>query len=209
MQWHQRGHLQVCISLQTDNHASTPPLCFLQAGCPSCSPTNSVKALKAPITSQKQDIKLFPYLPQILNDFQNYFTDRLSGKFATNSCLDIHCTLTVSLHYLVKYLCSKSRHAQQVIEANCHLRFNHSKKLLKYLVKYSLVNSVTKVRSHRPYKKFHYRLYTKKKCHSKMPYMISSWSVTDGISLSFIKSKLVCSSLIFVENKLTLICLLT
>ena len=32
---------------QTDNHASTPPLCFLQAGCPSCRPTNSVKALKA------------------------------------------------------------------------------------------------------------------------------------------------------------------
>ena len=34
-------------SLQTDNHASTPPLSFLQAGCPSCRPTNSVKALKA------------------------------------------------------------------------------------------------------------------------------------------------------------------
>ena len=34
-------------SLQTDNHASTPPLGFLQAGCPSCLPTNSVKALKA------------------------------------------------------------------------------------------------------------------------------------------------------------------
>jgi len=33
--------------LQTDNHTSTPPLCFLQAGCPSCRPTNSVKALKA------------------------------------------------------------------------------------------------------------------------------------------------------------------
>ena len=33
--------------LQTDNHASTPPLSFLQAGCPSFRPTNSVKALKA------------------------------------------------------------------------------------------------------------------------------------------------------------------
>ena len=40
-QWHQLGHMQVCISLQTDNHVS-----FLQAGCPSCRPTNSVKALK-------------------------------------------------------------------------------------------------------------------------------------------------------------------
>jgi len=45
-QWHQLGHLKVCTSLQTDNHTSTPPLSFLQAGCPSCRPTNSVKALK-------------------------------------------------------------------------------------------------------------------------------------------------------------------
>jgi len=46
-QWHQLGRMQVCTSLQTDNHASTPPLCFLQAGCSSCRPTNSVEALKA------------------------------------------------------------------------------------------------------------------------------------------------------------------
>jgi len=46
-QWHQLGHMQVCTSPQTDKHASTPPLSFLQAGCPSCRPTNSVKALKA------------------------------------------------------------------------------------------------------------------------------------------------------------------
>ena len=46
-QWHQLGHMQVCTSLQTDNHTSTPPLLFLQAGCPSCRPTNSVKALNA------------------------------------------------------------------------------------------------------------------------------------------------------------------
>jgi len=46
-QWHQLGHMHVCTSLQTDNHISTPPLSFLQAGCPSCRPTNSGKALKA------------------------------------------------------------------------------------------------------------------------------------------------------------------
>ena len=45
--WHQLGYMQVCTSLPTDNHASTPPVSFLQAGCPSCRPTNSVKALKA------------------------------------------------------------------------------------------------------------------------------------------------------------------
>jgi len=45
-QWHPLGHMQVCTLLQTDNDASTSPLSFLQAGCPSCRPTNSVKALK-------------------------------------------------------------------------------------------------------------------------------------------------------------------
>jgi len=46
-QWHQLGHVQICTSIQTDNHASIPPLSFLQARCPSFQPTNSVKALKA------------------------------------------------------------------------------------------------------------------------------------------------------------------
>ena len=50
-QWHQLGHMQVCTSLQTGNHASTPPLSFLQAGCPSCHQTNSVKAPKAHYSS--------------------------------------------------------------------------------------------------------------------------------------------------------------
>jgi len=46
-QWHPLGYMQVCTSLQTDNYASTPPLSFLQAACPSCQSTNRVKALKA------------------------------------------------------------------------------------------------------------------------------------------------------------------
>jgi len=33
-QWHQLGHMQVCTSLQTDNHASTPPLCFFTGRMP-------------------------------------------------------------------------------------------------------------------------------------------------------------------------------
>jgi len=33
-QWHQLGHMQVCTSLQTDNHASTPPLSFFTGGMP-------------------------------------------------------------------------------------------------------------------------------------------------------------------------------
>jgi len=40
-QWHQLGHMQVCTT------PAPQPLSFLQAGCPSCRPTNSVGAVKA------------------------------------------------------------------------------------------------------------------------------------------------------------------
>ena len=63
-QWHQLGHMQVCISLQTDNHASTPPLSFLQAGCSSCCLTNRVKALMAslqPVSKSVKKVKGSPY----------------------------------------------------------------------------------------------------------------------------------------------------
>jgi len=33
-QWHQLGHMQVCTSLQTDKHASTPPLKFFTGRMP-------------------------------------------------------------------------------------------------------------------------------------------------------------------------------
>ena len=47
-QWHRLGDMQVCLHLAPDRQPHhTPPLCFLQAGCPSCCPANSVKALKA------------------------------------------------------------------------------------------------------------------------------------------------------------------
>jgi len=51
-QWHQLGNMQVCTALQTNNHASTPPLRFLQAGCPSWRPTSSIKALKGYLVQQ-------------------------------------------------------------------------------------------------------------------------------------------------------------
>jgi len=38
----------ICTLLQTDIHASIPPLSFLPAGCPSCRPSNSVKAPTRP-----------------------------------------------------------------------------------------------------------------------------------------------------------------
>ena len=46
-QWHQLGHMQVWTSLQTGNHASTPPLSFFTRRMPFLPPNNSIKALKA------------------------------------------------------------------------------------------------------------------------------------------------------------------
>jgi len=41
-QWHQLGHMRVCTSLQTDNHASTPPLSFYRPDdLPASKPTAS------------------------------------------------------------------------------------------------------------------------------------------------------------------------
>ena len=42
-QWHQLGHMQVCTSLQTDNHASTSPLSFYRPDAlPATQPTVSM-----------------------------------------------------------------------------------------------------------------------------------------------------------------------
>jgi len=51
--------MQVRTLLQTDNHASTPPLGFLQAGCLSCHPTNSIKALKAECKPTQNLLQLY------------------------------------------------------------------------------------------------------------------------------------------------------
>jgi len=42
-QWHQLGHMQICTSLQADNHASTPPLKFFYRpdALPAAQPTAS------------------------------------------------------------------------------------------------------------------------------------------------------------------------
>jgi len=69
------GHVQVCTSLQTDNHASTSPLSFLQGGCPSCRPTNSVKALKALTISTSRAA-----MPYLLNNINSENSDNLKTK---------------------------------------------------------------------------------------------------------------------------------
>jgi len=47
-QWHKLGHMQVCTSLQTNNHASTPPLSFYRPDAlPAAHQSTEGHALKA------------------------------------------------------------------------------------------------------------------------------------------------------------------
>jgi len=85
-QWHQLEHMQICTSLQTDNHASTPPLSFLQAGCPSCRPTNSVKATKAPTCRQTGN-------ESIDDEFTN-MSSCLTRTTTQYDCCHVHSTQT-------------------------------------------------------------------------------------------------------------------
>ena len=84
-QWHQLGYMQVCTLLQTNNHTSTPPLCFLQAGCPSCRPTNSVKALKAAsceITTNKNSSTLINIISSSFMQHSTYLIDAFFNLIA-------------------------------------------------------------------------------------------------------------------------------
>jgi len=59
-QWHQLGHMQVCILLQTDNHASTPPLFvfYRPDALPATQPTAS-KHWKQLATAGPRNVELF------------------------------------------------------------------------------------------------------------------------------------------------------
>ena len=43
-QWHQLGHMQVCTSLQTDNHANTSPLSFFTGRMPFLPPNQQCQS---------------------------------------------------------------------------------------------------------------------------------------------------------------------
>jgi len=48
-QWHQLGHVQVCTSLQTDNHAITPPLEFFTGRMPFLPPNQQRQSTEGKI----------------------------------------------------------------------------------------------------------------------------------------------------------------
>jgi len=76
--WQQLGRMQVYTSLQTDNQAMQHPTTqFLQVGCHSCRPTNSVRPAVTPVKSTAP-------LKAIVNDRPNRLHDFSIIQFSTS-----------------------------------------------------------------------------------------------------------------------------
>jgi len=92
--------MQICTSLQTDNHASTPPLSFLQAGCPSCRPTNSVKALTTSLI-------VYHYLSIETSSYTRYKDKKCLQKNLLQKQHRAHTNKDNARRYTTNYLTSK------------------------------------------------------------------------------------------------------
>jgi len=57
-QWHQLGHIQVCTSLQTDNHASTPPFKFFTGQMPFLPPNQQRQSTEGKTCKGLKGLKL-------------------------------------------------------------------------------------------------------------------------------------------------------
>jgi len=84
-QWHQLGHMQVCTSLQTNNHASTPPLSFFTGRMPFLPPNQQRQSTEG--TNWNTRIKHH-------NETKRYFNVRSKADIDLNQ-LDLSTNLSV------------------------------------------------------------------------------------------------------------------
>jgi len=63
-QWHQLGHMQVCISLQTDSHASTPALSFFTGRMPFLPPNQQRQSTEGNKCNHASDFKAVDHVTQ-------------------------------------------------------------------------------------------------------------------------------------------------
>ena len=65
-QWHLLGHMQVCISLQTDNHASTPPLVIFTGLMPFLPPNQQRQSTEGKANLNKPNIIFLTHFEQLV-----------------------------------------------------------------------------------------------------------------------------------------------
>ena len=68
-QWHQLGHMRVCFSLQTDNHASTPPLKFFTGQMPFLPPYQQRQSTTDYNTCDNNNLS---YVQQLVTDHHSW-----------------------------------------------------------------------------------------------------------------------------------------
>ena len=78
-QWHQLDHMQVCTSLQTDNHASTPPLTFFTGRMLFLSPNQQRQNTEGTRGSRVMEFKV-DWL-QLLRNFHHLLAVKLNFRF--------------------------------------------------------------------------------------------------------------------------------
>jgi len=72
-QWHQLDHIQVCTSLQTDNHASTPPLVFHR---PDALPAAQPTASKHTTPTKKVNKQFVYYTAKVKKAVSEFWTSK-------------------------------------------------------------------------------------------------------------------------------------
>ena len=142
----------------------------------------------------------------MFTDFQNSFTAGLSRKFAVTQYLKIPPRLNRVATLPCEISMFGNRDAQRVSTAECCLRLRHSKNCFKigYLsdeISSMLFRNIYRIKNRMTHGT--QLLQQRKRCRSKMPYMISSRSVAVPVSRcqSVSMSKLVCRIFISVDNK--------
>ena len=115
-QWHQLGHMQVCTSLQTDNHTSTEPLSFYRLDAlPAAQPTAS-KHWRQP----QHHFYLISFLLQfnMIYSSQNCRLSHISFAvmqqvfYSSDAILDVHCSTnhqTTPNHRFTAIICVRRR----------------------------------------------------------------------------------------------------
>jgi len=74
-QWHQLGNVQVCTSLQTDNHASTPILSFFTGRMPFLPPNQQCQSTEGTIHNfiNKEEAK---NISTVISHRSNHYSNR-------------------------------------------------------------------------------------------------------------------------------------
>jgi len=78
-QWHQLGHMQVCTSLQTNNHASTPLLSFFTGRMPFLPPNQQRQSTEGTKLHRHNSRKVESYISSAYSCFCNNFNS-ITGK---------------------------------------------------------------------------------------------------------------------------------